>query len=160
MVSVSCPGTAQLNSPCSTPHRLPCSHVTVCLLHPSACLIAHPDLSLLSAAVVFLLWLCTAGCCFAAHMFDKTSVIMLCMMTVAFLIPCVLSYVPALRMLHGSGALHPSPRHTSSYDIRSAVGSNAASGAGWPGYSSSGTYTGAIPPRPHARVRPGTNPAC
>jgi hypothetical protein len=34
-------------------------------------------------------------------MFDKTSVVMLCLMTIAFLIPCVLSYVPCLRMLNG-----------------------------------------------------------
>jgi hypothetical protein len=33
-------------------------------------------------------------------MFDKTSVVMLCMMTFAFLIPCALSYMPGLSFLH------------------------------------------------------------
>jgi hypothetical protein len=32
-------------------------------------------------------------------MFDRTSLIMLCMMTIAFLIPCVLSYMPAVHLL-------------------------------------------------------------
>lgn len=118
--------------------------------------------------------LCFCSCCLrlravvaaafvpAAHMFDKTSVVMLCMMTIAFLIPCVLSYVPALRMLQGPGfnSLGPTgPRHSSGYDARGPVSGGAAAAAGaWPAYSTGGSYTGAIPPRPAARVRPGANP--
>jgi uncharacterized membrane protein len=105
-------------------------------------------------------------------MFDRTSVIMLCMMTIAFLIPCVLSYVPALRMLQGPGFSSLAPRHSSSggatgggsYEHRPAYSSTpaaaAAAGGGqsWPTYSTGSSYTGTIPPRPAARVRPGSNP--
>lgn len=97
-------------------------------------------------------------------MFDRTSVIMLCMMTIAFLIPCVLSYVPALRMLQGPGFSSLTPRHSSSggsYEHRPAYSPTPAAGSGqsWPSYSTGSSYTGSIPPRPAARVRPGTNPA-
>jgi hypothetical protein len=97
----------------------------------------------------------------AAHMFDRTSVIMLCMMTIAFLIPCVLSYVPALRMLQGSSgfsSLTPG-RSTSRPQHRAAYSPSAvAAGGTWAAYSTGSTYTGVIPPRPAARVRPGTSP--
>lgn len=98
--------------------------------------------------------------CHAAHMFDRTSVIMLCMMTIAFLIPCVLSYAPALRLLHFPGFISPAARH-SSYDMNRAQYSipEAPAGGGWAAYSTGGSYAGAIPPRPAARVRPGTHPA-
>lgn len=89
---------------------------------------------------------------------------MLCMMTIAFLIPCVLSYVPALRMLQGPGFSSLTPRHSSSggsYEHRPAYSPTPAAGSGqsWPSYSTGSSYTGSIPPRPAARVRPGTNPA-
>jgi hypothetical protein len=79
-------------------------------------------------------------------------------MTVAFLIPCVLSYVPWLRMLRAPPSL-PAPRqqqqqyHYSSgqqyvdtYTMRSSSG---------PGYGLQGAaaYGTAVPPRPAARVR-------
>lgn len=102
-------------------------------------------------------------CCLpcAAHMFDRTSVIMLCMMTIAFLIPCVLSYVPALRMLQGPGFSSMTPRPSSSFDLRGSYSptTTAAAGSGgtWASYSTGSSYTGAIPPRPAARVRPGSS---
>ncbi len=84
-----------------------------------------------------------------AHMFDRTSVVMLVMMTVAFLIPCVLSYLPWL------GALQPQPQQRPGppgpYDP--AYGrSTAVQNGGWQRHP----YAGDIPPRPPARVRPGS----
>lgn len=104
-------------------------------------------------ALLWLLFVCVA------HMFDRTSVIMLCMMTIAFLIPCVLSYIPALRMLQGSSgfsSLTPG-RSTHHQQHRAAYSPSAAAAGGpWAAYSTGSTYTGVIPPRPAARVRPGT----
>lgn len=115
-------------------------------------------------SILALLWLLFV---FYAHMFDRTSVVMLCMMTVAFLIPCVLSYVPCLRMLnaaahsipparqqqqqqHYSSSLRSSSQpYVDTYTMRS---SSSSSGAGY-GFHGAAAYGTAVPPRPAARVR-------
>jgi hypothetical protein len=101
----------------------------------------------------------------AAHMFDKTSVVMLCMMTIAFLIPCVLSYVPCLRMLSAPPSLPPSRQqqyyysslqHSSSQAYASAYSTHTSSSSY--GAQHAAAYGTAVPPRPAARVR-GPGPA-
>lgn len=109
-------------------------------------------------SILALLWLLFV---FYAHMFDKTSVVMLCMMTIAFLIPCVLSYVPWLRMLNTPIHTIPPARQQMYYydDGRGraqfgpasyAPAGSAAAGGAAGGWSS---YGAGIPPRPAARVR-------
>ncbi len=83
----------------------------------------------------------------AAHMFDRTSVVMLCMMTVAFLIPCALSYVPwpfLQPQLARPYASHADP----------ALGRSTA--VHTPSAAQRHAYAGDIPPRPAARVGPGS----
>ncbi|KAF6263480.1 hypothetical protein COO60DRAFT_1489890 [Scenedesmus sp. NREL 46B-D3] len=112
-------------------------------------------------SILGLLWLLFV---FYAHMFDKTSVAMLCMMTVAFLIPCVLSYVPWLRMLTASPSM-PVPRQqqqqqyyyssTPETGDRQFAGTSAAHrGSGYgAGLQGAAAYGASAPPRPAARVR-------
>jgi len=108
-------------------------------------------------SILALLWLMFV---FYADMFDKTSVVMLCMMTIAFLIPCVLSYMPCLPLLHGSsraaalagaggGAGHGSQGYHHTYAAPTAISrpSSAAAAQPW-------LYTAAVPPRPRARPPP------
>mmetsp|Transcript_6393 Transcript_6393/g.14215 ORF Transcript_6393/g.14215 Transcript_6393/m.14215 type:complete len:211 (+) Transcript_6393:177-809(+) len=81
-----------------------------------------------------------------AHMFDRTSLVILSMMTVAFLIPCVLSYLPWPTFLQP----HVRPYQPGIYDP--AMGQSTALYPG--GAYARHPHSGAIPPRPPARVRP------
>jgi hypothetical protein len=111
-------------------------------------------------------------------MFDKTSVVMLCMMTFAFLIPCALSYMPGLSFLNtysyapasaggqGAGApagqaAQPLLEHEQAaaaaargYDL-AALG-HASAPYQPPGLQQrqAATQRSVIPPRPPARVQP------
>ncbi|GIL47072.1 hypothetical protein Vafri_3897 [Volvox africanus] len=99
-------------------------------------------------SILALLWLLFM---FYANMFDKTSVVMLVMMTVAFLIPCLLSYLPcpAFMQPQPAPATHvPSEPYDPATGRSTAVPANAA----WQRH----LYEGEIPPRPPARVRPGS----
>jgi hypothetical protein len=99
----------------------------------------------------------------AAHMFDKTSVVMLCMMTIAFLIPCVISYVPWLRMLSTPPSLPPQRQQQQQYYSSTPYSDSqlyadaystpiSSSGYGF-GVQNAAAYGTAVPPRPAARVR-------
>ncbi|GLI58726.1 hypothetical protein VaNZ11_000479 [Volvox africanus] len=99
-------------------------------------------------SILALLWLLFV---FYANMFDKTSVVMLVMMTVAFLNPCLLSYVPC------PAFLQPQPAratHVSSEPYNPAIGRSTAvpANVAWQRH----LYEGEIPPRPPARVPPGS----
>eukprot|EP00882_Tetradesmus_deserticola_P002365 GHRQ01002523.1.p1 GENE.GHRQ01002523.1~~GHRQ01002523.1.p1 ORF type:complete len:242 (+),score=80.43 GHRQ01002523.1:222-947(+) len=116
-------------------------------------------------SILALLWLLFV---LNAHMFDKTSVAMLCMMTVAFLMPCALSYAPGLHMPRFSQSLPPSrQQQQQQYHNGSTPRSGGLQYAGAPAMHSSSGYgyglqsananQAAVPPRPSARVRgPGT----
>lgn len=96
-------------------------------------------------SILALLWLLFM---FYAHMFDRTSIVMLCMMTVAFLIPCALSYVP-WPFLQPQPSARPSPPHADPATGRSSAVPNASA-------AQRHAYAGDIPPRPAARVGPGS----
>ncbi|KAG2491298.1 hypothetical protein HYH03_010304 [Edaphochlamys debaryana] len=104
-------------------------------------------------SILALLWLLFV---FYAHMFDRTSVVMLVMMTVAFLIPCVLSYLPWPTFLQPQPLGpqqpgQPGQRPPGPYGLRDpATGHSTA--VAWPRHP----YDGEIPPRPPARVRAGS----
>ncbi|KAG2453731.1 hypothetical protein HYH02_001942 [Chlamydomonas schloesseri] len=98
-------------------------------------------------SILALLWLLFV---FYAHMFDRTSVVMLVMMTVAFLIPCVLSYLPWPTFLHPQ----PPPVRPGGGPYDPAVGHSTAV-AGQQAWQRQ-PFNGEIPPRPPARVRPNT----
>ncbi|GIL70639.1 hypothetical protein Vretimale_3748 [Volvox reticuliferus] len=99
-------------------------------------------------SILALLWLLFM---FYANMFDKTSVVMLVMMTVAFLIPCLLSYLPC------PAFLQPQPARTAhgssgTYDPATGRSTAVPANAAWLRHP----YEGEIPPRPPARVQPGS----
>lgn len=99
-------------------------------------------------SILGLLWLLFI---FYAHMFDRTSVVMLCMMTVAFLIPCVLSYMPWPAFLH----THPRPvpnAGTETFDPATGRSTAVHHPAAWNRH----VPDESIPPRPQPRVRVGT----
>ncbi|PNH02606.1 hypothetical protein TSOC_011401 [Tetrabaena socialis] len=96
-------------------------------------------------SILALLWLLFV---FYAHMFDRTSVVLLVMMTVAFLIPCVLSYLPWPTFLQPARAA-PGPYDT--YDPATGMSTAMAGQAAWQRHPCGGD----IPPRPSAR-RPGS----
>ncbi|KXZ47425.1 hypothetical protein GPECTOR_35g863 [Gonium pectorale] len=100
-------------------------------------------------SILALLWLLFV---FYAHMFDRTSVVMLVMMTVAFLIPCVLSYLPWPTFLQPQPAVRPPGAH-GPYDVYDPATGRSTAVAG-PGAWHRHPYDGDIPPRPPARVRP------
>jgi hypothetical protein len=82
-------------------------------------------------------------------MFDKTSVVMLVMMTLAFLVPCLLSYAPAaVRVLDRFGS-------SSTTTTSSTQQSQRSPHAPWQQYNSGSSamdssWGSGIPPRPHA----------
>ena len=99
-------------------------------------------------------------------MFDKTSLVMLCMMTFAFLIPCALSYMPGLTFLnsysHAPASQHlqhlqhlqQQQRHQHHQHLgyeQAAAHSGAVSQAG---LQQRQVQRAGIPPRPPARVQP------
>jgi len=85
-------------------------------------------------AILSVLWILLL---FIPRMFDRTSVIILCMMTVAFLLPVALSFCPFPTFLT------PQPAPRAGQPPYGAAGAAAPAAPG--GYYSDGTY---IPPRP------------
>eukprot|EP00879_Flechtneria_rotunda_P004040 GHRR01004282.1.p1 GENE.GHRR01004282.1~~GHRR01004282.1.p1 ORF type:complete len:220 (+),score=55.70 GHRR01004282.1:305-964(+) len=97
-------------------------------------------------SILAVLWLLLMFC---AHMFDKTSVVMLCMMTIVFLIPCVLSYVPwlqALSTLGGGSGSSLTPARQQMYHQYTQQTAQRPAGLSSP----------AIPPRPAPHVQNAT----
>ncbi|GLC45030.1 hypothetical protein PLESTM_001679100 [Pleodorina starrii] len=99
-------------------------------------------------SILALLWLLFS---LYSNMFDKTSVVMLIMMTVAFLIPCLLSYLPCPMFLQPQPS-RPASGPYNMYDPATGRSTAVPANATWQRHP----YDGDIPPRPAARVRPGS----